>query len=88
MARATEIITMSMREVDRLKVIQAVVDGNLKPGCAAERLGLTARKIRRPANRVRLEGAAGLASRRRGQPSNNRTSAEVASLALDVIRRR
>jgi hypothetical protein len=32
-------ITMSMRELDRLKVIQALVDGNLKPGRAAERLG-------------------------------------------------
>jgi hypothetical protein len=30
----TESITMSMREIDRLKVIQAVIDGNLK-GCAA-----------------------------------------------------
>jgi hypothetical protein len=30
MAR-TETITMSMREIDRLKTVQAVVDGNLKP---------------------------------------------------------
>ncbi|ONO40185.1 transposase, partial [Burkholderia cenocepacia] len=36
-----------MRELDRLKVIQAVVDSGLKPGRAAERLGLTVRQIER-----------------------------------------
>jgi hypothetical protein len=35
--RAT--VTMSMRELDRLKVIQAVADGELRAGLAAERLG-------------------------------------------------
>jgi hypothetical protein len=35
--RAT--VTMGMRELDRLKVIQAVVDGELRAGLAAERLG-------------------------------------------------
>jgi hypothetical protein len=33
-----ESITMSMREIDRLKTVQAVVDGNLKPMQAARRL--------------------------------------------------
>ncbi|MCA7954112.1 hypothetical protein LGM43_27955 [Burkholderia seminalis] len=36
-----------MRELDRLKVIRAVVDLDLKPGRAAERLGLTVRQIER-----------------------------------------
>lgn len=35
-------VTMSPRELDRLKVIQAVVDGELRAGLAAERLGLCA----------------------------------------------
>jgi hypothetical protein len=39
----TGTITMRMREFDRIKIIQAVVDGDVKPGRAAERLGLTAR---------------------------------------------
>lgn len=37
------LVTLNMRELDRLKVIQAVVDRVLKPGRAAERLGLTVR---------------------------------------------
>jgi hypothetical protein len=31
----TELVTLNMRELDRLKVIQAVVDRMLKPGLAA-----------------------------------------------------
>ena len=38
---------MTMRELDRFKVIQDVADGKLKPSRAAERLGLTTRQIRR-----------------------------------------
>lgn len=44
---ATERITMTMRELDRFKVIQDVADRRLKPWQAAERLGLTTRQIRR-----------------------------------------
>ncbi len=40
-------ITMSMQELDRLKVIQAVIDGHLKPGRAAARLQLTVRQVQR-----------------------------------------
>ena len=53
-------ITMSMREIDRLKVIQAVIDGRMKPMQAAQRLDLTTRQVQRLVNRYRLEGACGL----------------------------
>ncbi|OWW18700.1 helix-turn-helix domain-containing protein [Noviherbaspirillum denitrificans] len=53
-----ETITMSMREIDRLKVIQAVVDRNLKPMQAAQRLGLTTRQVRRMVSRYRDDGPA------------------------------
>jgi hypothetical protein len=42
---ATDRITMTMRELDRFKVIQSVVDGLLKPWRAAERLSLTTRQL-------------------------------------------
>ena len=38
-------VTMTMRELDRLKVIQAVVDRELRAGLAAERLGWCARQV-------------------------------------------
>ena len=37
------LVSLNMRELDRLKVIQAIVEMGLKPGRAAERLGLTVR---------------------------------------------
>jgi len=61
---ATDRITMTMRELDRFKVIQSVVDGLLKPWRAAQRLALTTRQVRRLAARLRERGAAGLISGR------------------------
>ncbi|AOZ03198.1 integrase [Cupriavidus sp. USMAHM13] len=85
MARS-EVITVSMRELDRLKTVQAVVDGELRPSVAAERLEITGRQFRRLLDRYRQEGASGLVSRRRGRPSNNRLPAEREAAALDLIR--
>jgi transposase len=85
---ATERITMTMRELDRFKVIQAVADGMLKPWRAAQRLGLTTRQIRRLVARLREDGPGGLVSRRRSKPSNNRLDAVTATRALSIIRER
>jgi hypothetical protein len=38
-------VTFAMRDFDRLKCIQAVIDGQPKPIRAAERLGLTTRQV-------------------------------------------
>lgn len=81
-------ITMSMREIDRFKTIQAVVDGNLKPGLAAQRLGLTARQVQRLVRRFCDDGAAGLISRQRGRPSNHQLPADLADAAMRIVRQR
>ncbi|MGO4579608.1 ISNCY family transposase [Cupriavidus sp. 2TAF22] len=81
-----EVITVSMRELDRLKTVQAVVDGQLRPSVAAERLEITDRQFRRLLERYRQEGPSGLASRRRGRPSNNRMPVDRESVALGLIR--
>ena len=65
-----QLVTVNMRELDRMKCI--VIDGSLTPIRATERLGLTTRQVRRLAMRYRAEGPVGLVSRRRNQPSNNR----------------
>ncbi len=85
---ATERITMTMRELDRFKVIQDVAGGKFKPSRAAERLGLTTRQIRRLVERLRKHGPEGLVSRRRSKPSNNRLDAVVADRAIAIIRDR
>jgi len=63
-------ITMSMRELDRLKAIQAVLDGRLARWRAAERLGISARHVRRLVLRLQEDGPSGLTSRKRGRDSN------------------
>ncbi|VWC64535.1 integrase [Burkholderia aenigmatica] len=69
---ATERITMTMRELDRFKVIQDVADGKLKPWRAAERLELTTRQIRRLVARLREHGPARLVLEHRSKPGNRR----------------
>jgi len=70
--RPVEPVTLTMRELDRLKVIQAVVDMGLKPGRAAERLGLSVRQIEQLVIRYREQGAQGVTSGKRGRPSNRK----------------
>ena len=79
---------MTMRALDRLKVIQQVVDGSLKPRHAAGRLELTVRQVRRLVRRYQAQGAAGLVSRRCNRPSNNHIDEELAQVALRIIRER
>jgi hypothetical protein len=81
-------ITMTMRELGRIKVIQAVVDGHLMPWRAADQLELSVRQVERLCERYRREGAAGLISRRRARPSNNQLASGLASRALRLIAER
>ena len=54
--RKPETVTMTMRELDRLKVIQAVVEHSLPIWRAAEKLGLSRRQIERLSLRYREDG--------------------------------
>ena len=81
MAR-TEMMTVSMRELHRLKTIQAVVDGLLPMRTAAERLSITDRQVRRLVCRYQAEGSMGLISRHRGRPSNHQLASGIAEQAV------
>lgn len=83
--RDTGTITMSMQELDRLRVIEAVAEARLMPWRAAERLGLSRRQVERLVNRYRDAGAAGLVSRRRGCRSNHQLAQTVLDRALQLI---
>ena len=79
-------VTFAMRDFDRLKCIQAVVDGELKPIRAAERLGLTTRQVRRLARRYAAAGPVGLISKRFSRPSNNRLEDAKADQVIKLLR--
>ncbi|MGL4506441.1 MAG: helix-turn-helix domain-containing protein, partial [Aeromonas sobria] len=48
-----------MREIDRLKTIQAIVDGHLTASIGAQRLDLSVRQIYRLVDRYKLSGPPG-----------------------------
>ena len=79
-------VTFAMRDLDRLKCIQAVVDGDLKLIRAAERLGLTTRQVRRLARRYAAGGPVGLVSKRFNRPSNNRLDEALADRVIKILR--
>jgi transposase len=67
-----ETIALTKRALHRLKVIEAVTDRRLTQAEAGRQLGLTTRQVKRLVAAYRAQGAAGLVSRRIGQPSNRR----------------
>jgi len=79
-------ITRPMRDLDRLKTVQAVVDRELKPGRAAERLGLSVRQIERWVIRYRAEGPVGLISRHRHRSGNRALKPSVAEVIVGILR--
>jgi transposase len=83
-----ETITMTMKEADRLKTIQAVTDGDMTARLAANRLRLTKRQVNRLVIRFRADGAAGLVSRQRGRPGHRQLPSGLAEMALALIQER
>src|SRR3569833_2879115 len=79
-------IRRHMRDLERLKTIQAVVDGDLKPGRAAERLSMTVRQIERLVIRYRAEGPVGLISRHRHRTGNRALKSTLAEQILAILR--
>ena len=67
-------------------IMRTIVQGDLPPIRAAERLGLTTRQVRRLAIRYRHEGPIGLISKRRNRPSNNRLDPGLEEQVLRILR--
>ena len=81
-------LSLSVREVERLRVLVAVGAGELSRETAALQLGISGRQLKRLLRRYRDEGLTGLRSRRRGQPSNRRLRAEIRTRVLDLAQSR
>jgi transposase len=80
------VVLMSRAELSRVDTLARVVRGELPVAGAASLLGLSGRQVFRLLGRFRSEGAAGLASRRRGRPSNRRLPDAVREAALALVR--
>lgn len=81
-----EYITLSRKEVDRLEVIQAVQQRQLRQEDAARQLGVSVRQVKRLLRRYREAGAAGLVSQHRGKRPNNTIAAATRDAILALVR--
>ena len=81
-----ELLTMSKRELNRLPVIESVIQRKLTQVEAANRLGLCDRQIRRISSSFIKFGPAGLIHHLRGRPSNHRYPSELKDRAVKLVR--
>ena len=82
------LVTMSSREIDRGELIRRVRAKEIKQAKAAALMGLSVRQVKRMCRRFKDDGLAGLASRKRGRPSNRKLSTEVKDQVVSLVRER
>lgn len=83
-----ELLTMSNREIDRLRVIRDTIEHKLTWAEAGLQLELGERQIGRLCADVRREGNTGVIHGLRGQPSNRRIAPGVVDEALSIVKAR
>src|SRR5437016_11618231 len=71
-----EMLVLSTKDRDRLKVLHEVRQGHLTQREAGEQLGFTDRWVRKLLGRVKKEGDRGVVHRLRGRVSNRRLGGE------------
>ena len=79
---------MSPVETKRLEVMAGLQTKSITQVEAALRLRISERQVRRLWRRFQHEGTAGIISRNRGKPSNNRISQELVDRALELVAQR
>jgi hypothetical protein len=75
-------IYMSNKELNRVEILQKVLEKKLKLTKAAKLLRVSIRQVKRLKKRFKSEGASGLVSCKVGYPSNNQISEEQEKLVL------
>ena len=88
MEQVEPLLRMSQRELTRLEVIQRVKRKTLKQRQAAELLSISVRQVKRLCRAYQASGAAGLISKRRSRPSNNRLPDKTINKARQLLRTR
>lgn len=78
----------TLKEINRVKIIQDVIERRMTTHRAAEHLGISDRQCHRLLVRYREEGPLGMANRRRGMRGNRQLMPGLADQALELIRTR
>ena len=79
---------MSDEELDRVSVIERVIERRLTQGEAGRMLGVTSRQVRRLRRVYEQNGRGGLVSKQRGRPSNRQLSSALRREVLATVRAR
>jgi transposase len=72
-----EVIALSIRELERLRIIQKVMDKKIRQVDGATLLGLSDRQVRNIIGKIRSEGDKGIAHGNRGREARNKTPKEL-----------
>lgn len=83
-----DIVAMSKEELSRLEIMQRLDEKRMRQGTAAEILGISVRQVKRLMRAYRREGAQGLISKQRGQPSHHQLDPGTERAALDLLKGR
>lgn len=80
------LLIMSKAELNRVEVLERVLDRRTSVTAAAGEMGVSRRQATRLLKAYREDGAAGLISKKRGKVSNRRYSAGFRNYVLEIIR--
>ena len=78
-------ITMSIKEAERILIIEKIINGEKKQKYGAKDLGISTRQIRRIVKRYKREGVKGLIHKSRGRLSNNRIDEIKERKILEIV---
>jgi len=83
-----EHITMSIKETERISILEKLKQKEMKQKKAAHILGVSVRQVRRLLKAYRREGAQGIIHQLRGIPSNNQADQKALDVAISIIKDR
>lgn len=81
-----ELMPLTMRDLDRLKVLQEALEGRLTQRQAAEQLDLSDRQVRRLCRRLEKRGPKGIIHGLRGRDSNRQLATGLLERALKLVK--
>jgi transposase len=81
-------IVLSVKEQEKLKIINAARDKKITNRQAARMLGISVRQIQRLKKRIREQGSFAIAHQLKGKQGNHHTQEDVKQKALQAIRER
>ena len=85
---AKEVITMSEKEIDRLRILHRVMDRQLTQVYGAKLLSITDRQVRNLLYKIREEGDKGIVHGNRGRRAANKMSTEMEERIERIIERK